>query len=90
MKKATLLGLLSSCLGLIGIILLLAGGSHFPVYQWPYEALQGLVFFVVWGFGFPIIIGYVVALLIIAIVLMACFYLGKKLSVCFGGSNTHK
>ncbi|OCH38332.1 hypothetical protein [Aliivibrio fischeri] len=87
MKRATLFGLLASLLGLVGVIWLLAGGSHFPVYQWPYEALQGLVFSVVWGFGLSVLMGYVVSLLIVFVVLIACFSIGSKLSDILLGDN---
>ncbi|MUK25852.1 hypothetical protein [Aliivibrio fischeri] len=87
MKRATLFGLLASLLGLVGVIWLLAGGSHFPVYEWPYEAFQGVVFSVVWGFGLSVVMGYVVSLLIISVVLIACFSIGSKLSDILLGDN---
>lgn len=80
MKKETLSGLVLSLLGLLGLIYLLAGDSHFPLIEWPYQALQGLVFSLVWGFGVSPAIGYSYAILLVVALCVICFALGHKLA----------
>lgn len=80
MKKETLSGLVASLIGLFGLIYLLAGDSHFSVVQWPYQALQGLVFSLVWGFGVAESVGYAYAILLTVAVCIICFAIGHKLA----------
>lgn len=80
MKKENLFGLLAALVGLLGLTYLLAGDSHFPIDQWPYQALQGLVFSFVWGFGVSEIIGYAYSVMLILGVCIICFALGHKIA----------
>ncbi|MDD9157611.1 hypothetical protein PVK64_15675 [Aliivibrio sp. S4TY2] len=82
MDKARISGLLASFFTLIGLIALLSSGSHFPVYQWPYEAFQGLVFALAWGFGFSVGISYLVSTVFVLLLLIIAFIAGTKASRC--------
>ncbi|RYU68692.1 hypothetical protein ERW51_06935 [Aliivibrio finisterrensis] len=82
MDKARFFGLLASFFTLIGLIALLSAGSHFPVHQWPYEAFQGLVFALAWGFGFSVGISYLVSTVFVLLLLVFAFVMGVKLSRC--------
>lgn len=80
MSRETFIGLLFVLLSLTGMTYLLAGDSHFPLLQWPYQAFQGLVFSLVWGFGVSTTVGYVYGVLITVTVAVISFALGHKLS----------
>jgi uncharacterized membrane protein len=82
MDKARVFGFLASFFTLIGLIALLSAGSHFPVYQWPYEAFQGLVFALAWGFGFSVGISYLVSTVFVLLLLIIAFITGTKASRC--------
>ena len=82
MNKARVMGGLTSLLALIGLIYLLASDSQAPVSQWPYEAYQGLVFTLGWGFGVPESISYLVAAVLVMAVLIVCYLIGHKLALC--------
>ncbi|MDD9173858.1 hypothetical protein ERW49_09650 [Aliivibrio finisterrensis] len=82
MDKAQFFGLLASFFTLIGLIALLSAGSHSPVYQWPYEAFQGLVFALAWGFGFSVGISYLVSTVFVLLLLIIAFITGTKASRC--------
>ena len=82
MNKARVIGVLTSLLTSIGLIHLLAAASQAPVVQWPYEAYQGLVFTLGWGFGVPESISYLVAAVLVISVLVVCYLLGHKLAQC--------
>ncbi|KLV07154.1 hypothetical protein ABT56_06290 [Photobacterium aquae] len=83
MGKFNRFGLLLALVGLIGFIALLAGGTQFPVVRWPIEALSGLAFSFAWGLGVPVWLAYTMALVCFAAVAMACYWIGKKLSIMF-------
>ncbi|KAB2824734.1 hypothetical protein [Aliivibrio finisterrensis] len=82
MDKARVFGVLASFFTLIGLIALLSSGSHFPVYQWPYEAFQGLVFALAWGFGFSVEFSYLVSTVLVLLLLIIAFITGAKASRC--------
>lgn len=82
MNKARVIGSLTSLLALLGLIYLLASDSQAPVIQWPYEAYQGLVFTLGWGFGVPESISYLVAAVLVMAVLIVCYLIGHKLARC--------
>lgn len=82
MNKATIMGMVMSFLGLIGLIIAMSLGSHFPIYQWPYEAFQGIAFALSFGLGLSVIISYVVTCVLFVIVASVFFMLGAKLSRC--------
>ncbi|WP_159652514.1 hypothetical protein [Vibrio atypicus] len=83
MNKATAWGSATTLLTLIALIYLLAGDSHFPFWQWPYEALQGLVFSFVWGFGISEILGFAFSIGVFITVAIVSFAIGHKLGRCF-------
>ena len=75
-------GMFTSLLTLVGLIYLLALDSQEPVILWPYEAFQGLVFTLGWGFGVPEKISYLVAGILVVVLLTACYLLGHKFARC--------
>lgn len=83
MSKVTIIGLIASFLALISMITLLSIDSHFPFYQWPYEAFQGLVFSLAWGFGFSVGLSYLVSAVFILVFLAIVFAIGSTISRCF-------
>lgn len=82
MSKTTIFGLIVSFFTLIGLIAILSVGSHFPVYQWPYQAFQGLVFSLAWGLGLSTGISYLVSAVLVLVLLAIAFVVGVKLSRC--------
>lgn len=80
MKKENLIGLVTALVSLLALIYLLAGDSHFPIIQWPYQALQGLVFSFVWGFGVSASVGYAYSILLTLGVCIIFFAIGHKLT----------
>lgn len=80
MNKSIVFGALSALLGLAALIVILAADSQAPVSQWPYEAFQGLTFLFVWALGVPEQLGNMVSALFVTVVLVACFWLGRKLA----------
>lgn len=83
MNKQTILGLLTVALALLGLTFLLTSDSHFPLSQWPYEAFQGLVFSLVWGFGVSTAVGYTYSVLIVLSICVVSFAIGHKLARIF-------
>ncbi|MGB5854236.1 MAG: hypothetical protein WBH20_03075 [Oceanisphaera sp.] len=79
MNKAVIFGMFTALLGLMWMISVLVAGSNASVIELPYEAFQGLVFFFVWGLGFPIVLGIAVTGLCIAAVLLFGFTVGYQL-----------
>lgn len=82
MNKATIMGMVISFLALIGLITAMSTGSHFPIYQWPYEAFQGIAFSLSFGLGLPVSISYAVTCVLFVIIASVFFMLGAKLSRC--------
>ncbi|RTZ16593.1 hypothetical protein EJ063_07290 [Vibrio aquaticus] len=80
MNRHSFSGLITSLACLMACIYLLASDTHFPVIQWPYEAFQGLVFSLVWGFGVSATVGYVYATLITVTLVTISFAIGHKIS----------
>ena len=80
MNKATIMGLFTSVLGLIGLIAALSIGSHFPIYRWPYDAFQGIAFSLAFGLGFSDTLSYVVTIILVFLVTVTFFTIGIKLS----------
>lgn len=79
MNKAIIFGGFTALLGLIWFIYVLTVGSSAPVLQLPYEAFQGLVFFLAWGVGFPVTLAYVASGLCMLAVPVLGFVIGYKL-----------
>lgn len=82
MNTARLFAILTALLALTGLIYILAADSQAPITHWPYEAYQGLVFTLGWGFGVPENLAYVVAALVVISVLVACYVFAYKLARC--------
>ncbi|MBR9869685.1 MAG: hypothetical protein GYB26_00930 [Gammaproteobacteria bacterium] len=80
MRRSMFFGIFSSILGLIGLIRLFTASSDLPVYQWPIEAFQGLVFTLGWAVGVPESLACPVAALSVLVVLAVLFVAGKKVS----------
>ncbi|PQJ90144.1 hypothetical protein [Aliivibrio sifiae] len=80
MNKATIMGLFTSVLGLIGLIAALSIGSHFPIYRWPYDVFQGIAFSLAFGLGFSDTISYAVTIVLVFLVTVTFFTIGTKLS----------
>ncbi|WP_047047000.1 hypothetical protein [Vibrio mexicanus] len=79
-KNAPLIsGLMAALLSLLALSYLMSSDSHFPIYQWPYQAFQGIVFSLVWGFGVSTTIGYLYALFIVVCVAVLAFACGHKI-----------
>ncbi|NOH80511.1 hypothetical protein F0231_12245 [Vibrio sp. RE86] len=83
MNRHSIVGTCTALLGILGLIFLLSGDSHFPIHQWPYEAYQGLVFSFVWGFGISPTIGHLYSVFVIVTVTVLSFAIGHKLSRIF-------
>jgi len=82
MNKATIAGVLTAILALGGLIYVFADGAHFPLYQWPYEALQGLAFFLAFALGVPKKLAHILAVFIALAVLAIGFWVGRTLWRC--------
>ena len=82
MNKARAVGILTSLLALVGLIYVLASDSQTPVIQWPYEAFQGLVFTLGWGFGVPANMSYLVSAVLVIVVLVVFYLIGHTLARC--------
>lgn len=80
MSRENFTGLLFVLISLADMTYLLAGDSHFPLLQWPYQAFQGLVFSLVWGFGVSTTVGYVYSVLITVTIAVISFAIGHKLA----------
>lgn len=80
MNKAIITGFFTSLLGLIGLIAALSIGSHFPMYRWPYDAFQGIVFSLAFGLGFSETVSYAVTSAFIFLIAIIFFIIGAKLS----------
>ncbi|PNQ60910.1 hypothetical protein [Vibrio sagamiensis] len=84
MNRHTTTGVLFSLLSLSTLMYFMMNGSNMSLLQWPYEAFQGLVFALVWGFGISVVAGYLTAIIFAMSVVIGSFLLGRKLSRYFG------
>lgn len=85
MNRAAVFGVLTSLLGLGGLVRLLSVGSHLPVIQWPSEAFDGLVFFFAWTFGLPDGIAWLASAVVFVAVAVGCFVIGYRFARLFSG-----
>lgn len=85
MNRAAAFGILTSLLGMGGLVRLLSVGSHLPVIQWPYEAFLGLAFFFAWSLGLPDGLAYFASAVIFIFVAIGCFVIGYRLARLFPG-----
>ncbi|MEZ8879376.1 hypothetical protein [Vibrio lentus] len=79
MNMRVLIGLIATFIGLFAMVYLIAGGTQFPIYQWPQEAYLGLVFSVVWGTGVAASVAYVFSALVFVTVAVVCYAIGYKI-----------
>ncbi|KMV31428.1 hypothetical protein L4D00_12825 [Photobacterium swingsii] len=79
MNKQLTSGILGGLIPVLGLILLLAGGSHFPVIEWPFEAYQGLVFSLVWGLGISQYLAYFISAMLFITLFAVGYAVGCKL-----------
>ncbi len=80
MNKPSIFGLVFSLLTLVGFTMFMVSGTDFPVWRWPYEAYQGLVFSVVWGLGVSPTIGYLFSAMVVVTIFVVSFAIGHKLA----------
>ncbi|EAQ55472.1 MULTISPECIES: hypothetical protein [Vibrio] len=87
MNMRVLIGLIATFIGLFAMIYLIAGGTQFPIYQWPQEAYLGLVFSVVWGTGVAASVAYVFSALVFVTVAVVCYAIGYKSGGLFSSNS---
>ncbi|MEZ9891328.1 hypothetical protein A165_17315 [Vibrio tasmaniensis ZS-17] len=87
MNMRVLIGLIATFIGLFAMVYLIAGGTQFPIYQWPQEAYLGLVFSVVWGAGVAASVAYVFSALVFVTVAVVCYAIGYKIGGLFSSKS---
>ncbi|MEZ8051829.1 hypothetical protein AB4453_06525 [Vibrio atlanticus] len=87
MNMRVLIGLITTFIGLFAMVYLIAGGTQFPIYQWPQEAYLGLVFSVVWGTGVAASVAYVFSALVFVTVAVVCYAVGYKIGGLFSPNS---
>ncbi|MEZ8043863.1 hypothetical protein AB6C46_05385 [Vibrio sp. 10N.237.312.C02] len=87
MNMRALIGLIATFIGLFAMVYLIAGGTQFPIYQWPQEAYLGLVFSVVWGTGVAASVAYVFSALVFVTVAVVCYAVGYKIGGLFSSNS---
>ncbi|WP_139684347.1 hypothetical protein [Vibrio tasmaniensis] len=87
MNMRVLIGLIATFIGLFAMVYLIAGGTQFPIYQWPQEAYLGLVFSVVWGTGVAAPVAYVFSALVFVTVAVVCYAVGYKIGGLFSSNS---
>ncbi|WP_299690393.1 hypothetical protein [uncultured Vibrio sp.] len=87
MNSRVLIGLIATFIGLLATVYLIAGGTQFPIYQWPKEAYLGLVFSIVWGTGVAASVAYFFAALVFVTVAVVCYAIGYKVGGLSSTSN---
>ncbi|MEZ8038578.1 hypothetical protein ACED25_03185 [Vibrio sp. 1F263] len=87
MNMRVLIGLITTFIGLFAMVYLIAGGTQFPLYQWPQEAYLGLVFSVVWGTGVAASVAYVFSALVFVTVAVVCYAVGYKIGGLFSSNS---
>ncbi len=83
MNMRVLIGLITAFIGLFAMVYLIAGGTQFPISQWPQEAYLGLVFSVVWGTGVAASVAYFFSTLVFVTVAVVCYAIGYKIGGFF-------
>ncbi|PMH23680.1 hypothetical protein BCU71_10905 [Vibrio lentus] len=83
MNMRVLIGLIATFIGLFAMVYVIAGGTQFPISQWPQEAYLGLVFSVVWGTGVAASVAYVFSALVFVTVAVVCYAIGYKIGGLF-------
>ncbi len=87
MNMRVLIGIITAFIGLFAMVYLIAGGTQFPIYQWPQEAYLGLVFSVVWGAGVAASVAYVFSALVFVTVAVVCYAVGYKIGGLFSSNS---
>ena len=87
MNMRVLIGLIATFIGLFAMVYLIAGGTQFPIYEWPQEAYLGLVFSVVWGTGVAASVAYVFSALVFVTVAVVCYAIGYKIGGLFSSKS---
>lgn len=87
MNMRVLIGLIATFIGLFAMVYLIAGGTQFPLYQWPQEAYLGLVFSVVWGTGVAASVAHVFSALVFVTVAVVCYAVGYKIGGLFSSNS---
>ncbi|MCC4815830.1 hypothetical protein BCU85_09990 [Vibrio lentus] len=87
MNMRVLIGLIATFIGLFAMVYLIAGGTQFPIYQWPQEAYLGLVFSVVWGAGVAASVAYVFSALVFVTVAVVSYAIGYKIGGFFSSKS---
>ncbi|MEZ9159682.1 hypothetical protein AB4169_15530 [Vibrio lentus] len=87
MNMRVLIGLIATFIGLFAMVYLIAGGTQFPIYEWPQEAYLGLVFSVVWGTGVAASVAYVFSALVFVTVAVVCYASGYKIGGLFSSKS---
>ena len=87
MNMRVLIGLIATFIGLFAMVYLVAGGTQFPIYQWPQEAYLGLVFSVVWGTGVAASVAYVFSASVFVTVAVVCYAIGYKIGGLFSSKS---
>ncbi|MCB5361140.1 hypothetical protein [Vibrio lentus] len=87
MNMRVLIGLIATFIGLFAMVYLIAGGTQFPIYQWPQEAYLGLVFSVVWGTGVAASVAYVFSALVFVTVAVVSYAIGYKIGGLFSSKS---
>ncbi|MEZ9243623.1 hypothetical protein CSB62_16010 [Vibrio splendidus] len=87
MNMRVFIGLIATFIGLFAMVYLIAGGTQFPIYQWPQEAYLGLVFSVVWGTGVAASVAYVFSALVFVTVAVVCYAIGYKIGGLFSSKS---
>ncbi|MDH5926844.1 hypothetical protein BCT35_16190 [Vibrio lentus] len=87
MNMRVFIGLIATFIGLFAMVYLIAGGTQFPIYQWPQEAYLGLVFSVVWGTGVAASVAYVFSALVFVTVAVVSYAIGYKIGGLFSSKS---
>ena len=75
MNKIDRIGMIGAFVGFASLVYILANGSSLNMIHWPIEALSGLAFSFAWGFGVPVLVAYVFAV----IIFIAVMFIGSSL-----------
>lgn len=70
-------GILTTVLALVGLMIMLNSGTSTPIAAWPFETLQSIAFSIGWLSGVPAWLAYVLAIVIIALVVFISYKVGQ-------------
>ncbi|MGF1692283.1 hypothetical protein [Photobacterium kagoshimensis] len=79
MNRMIASGVFGGLVPVFSLILLLAGDSHFPAIEWPFEAFQGLVFSLVWGLGISQYLAYFISAMLFITLFAIGYAIGCKI-----------